>query len=314
MQIFKSLYGTLKATGFFSWILITIGKRWGVDARRYYLVKLQIISQASKQLLDDIEAQAASIPRLSAVQRLECVNQEEFQEDYANRGKPVILRGLVSQNQVQHWSWENLKRHHGDLMLLVRKGSDYDRMKRFRISLTDYIDSMLSGEQAFYLGNNLLPKIMYDMVNIPEVLTRCNQFSHERAQLWIGGQSTGAHLHRDLFDNIVFLYQGSKTFYLAAPDESQWLYIWEVHSTLNSSKFNFLAPDYRRFPLARNAHFISVTMQPGDILYIPCGWFHQVVNNHPSSSVSIFGQRLGAAALISLNPISQPILSSLPLQ
>lgn len=305
IAISKSLYKVLKKTGLLSWLIVNSGNILGIDARRQALVKLNIISANSKQLLDGVEAQSATLPRLSTVESVDNISHESFQQQYSRAGKPVLLKGLIPQSSIQNWSFDSLKQQYGDLMLLVRKGKDYDRMERFRVALADYIDSMMSGEETYYMGNNLLPEVMHDAIRVPDVLTGGNQFMHRAAQLWIGAQSTGAHLHRDLFDNIVFLLGGSKTFHLASPDESKWLYTWEVHSTLGSSKFDFLNPDYERFPLARKANFISVTMQPGDILYVPCGWFHQVVNHEPSCSVSIFGDRLFASALSSSAEISQ---------
>ena len=36
------------------------------------------------------------------------------------------------------------------------------------------------------------------------------------------------------------------------------------------------APDFERYPLARQATMIEVIVQPGDMLYVPAGWYHQV--------------------------------------
>ena len=38
----------------------------------------------------------------------------------------------------------------------------------------------------------------------------------------------------------------------------------------------FRPPDFDKFPLARQASMIEVIMNPGEMLYVPAGWYHQV--------------------------------------
>ena len=45
---------------------------------------------------------------------------------------------------------------------------------------------------------------------------------------------------------------------------------------LFGSKFDPEAPDFEQFPLARNASMIECTVHPGELLYVPAGWYHQV--------------------------------------
>jgi len=49
------------------------------------------------------------------------------------------------------------------------------------------------------------------------------------------------------------------------------------------------APDYGIYPKAREAKCLSVTLNPGELLIQPSGWFHQVYAlNSPNMSVSYF--------------------------
>jgi hypothetical protein len=45
---------------------------------------------------------------------------------------------------------------------------------------------------------------------------------------------------------------------------------------LFGSPFDPEAPDYEAFPLARQAAIAEVVVHPGDMLYVPAGWYHQV--------------------------------------
>lgn len=293
----RFFYQIFQSTGVFSWLIVNIGQWFGKDVRRQLLIGLRLITPEARHLLDAVEQQAAVHPRLQTIDRLQQPTSEIFQRDYTRMGKPVVITDVVDNDALKQWSFDSLKHHFGEIVMSVRRGKDYDTLEKHQMSLGDYIDSMLVGTQNYYMGNNPLPQEMQHSVPLPSQYAGANTFTYERAQLWIGGQSTGAHLHRDLCDNFVLVLNGTKTFYLASPDESDCLYTWEARPGLNSSKFDATAPDYQRFPLARQAHFIKETLRPGELLYIPCGWFHQVVNEEPSCSVNFFGKRLMAIAL-----------------
>ncbi|MFG6107719.1 cupin-like domain-containing protein [Leptothoe sp. EHU-05/26/07-4] len=291
-------YNFFRGSGIFSWSIVTIGQWLGKNVRRQLLVWLRIITPEARNLLEKIEHQAASHPRLKTLNYLKAPTAEIFQQNYSQTGKPVVITESVGQEVIEKWSFDILKNTFGKTLMLVRRGQDYDTLERYQISLEQYIDSMLKGTQTYYLGNNRLPQEMYKHVPLPSKYVGVNAFTYERAQLWIGGKATGAHLHRDLCDNFVLVLNGTKTFYLASPDESDFLYTWETRSGLNSSKFSAVNPNYQKFPLAKQAHFINVTLQPGELLYIPCGWFHQVVNKEPSCSINFFGRPLMATAAL----------------
>lgn len=290
-------YEACRRTGLFSRVIVGIGQVFGKDVRRQLLIRLGIITQDALCLLDELEQRFAGYPRLPAISRLTKPTSETFEQGYARVGKPVVLTAVVAESTLQQWSFEALKHQFGELMMSVRRGKDYDTLEKHYLPLGQYLDSMLTGTQDYYMGNNPLPEVMHSLVPLPSKYAGANAFTYERAQLWIGGHSTGAHLHRDLCDNFVLVLNGTKTFYLAAPDESDLLYTWEARPGLSSSKFCAVSPDYERFALAKQAHFIKTTLTQGDLLYIPCGWFHQVVNEGPSCSVNFFGKPLMAIAL-----------------
>jgi hypothetical protein len=93
---------------------------------------------------------------------------------------------------------------------------------------------------------------------------------------WIGPTDTMTPLHCDYDDNIFAQIWGHKRIFLAPPHHDEFLYSKEANAMLFGSPFNPEAPDYERYPLARQAQMIEVLVQPGDMLYVPAGWFHQV--------------------------------------
>jgi len=56
------------------------------------------------------------------------------------------------------------------------------------------------------------------------------------------------------------------------------LSITDVYAQRRHSKVPSQTPDKNQFPLYYQARNISVTLQPGDILYIPYGWWHFITS------------------------------------
>jgi hypothetical protein len=95
-------------------------------------------------------------------------------------------------------------------------------------------------------------------------------------RFWIGPARCVTPLHCDFDDNIFAQIWGSKRIVLAPPDHDAWLYVREANPLLFGSPVDPEALDLDQFPLARQAAFIELTVEPGDMLYVPAGWFHQV--------------------------------------
>jgi hypothetical protein len=93
--------------------------------------------------------------------------------------------------------------------------------------------------------------------------------------LWIGPGGTFTPLHFDLTNNLLAQIVGTKHLVLLPPSETPKLantrhVFSDVHDVTD--------PDcLARYPQAETARQYEVTLNPGDLLYIPVGWWHQVV-------------------------------------
>jgi hypothetical protein len=121
-----------------------------------------------------------------------------------------------------------------------------------------------------YLGNLEL-KELNSMCHWPTFFDKMGP-----PRFWIGPAGTVTPLHCDYDDNIFAQIWGTKRIFLAPPHHDQFLYPKEANAILFGSPFDPEAPDYGRYPLARQANLVEVIVQPGDMLYVPAGWYHQV--------------------------------------
>ncbi len=104
--------------------------------------------------------------------------------------------------------------------------------------------------------------------------------------LWAGSAGTRSGLHFDHAHNLLTQIAGRKHVILAPPEASSLLYPRPSYHC--SSRVDSDAPDLARFPRFARATFHEGEIGPGEVLYIPPGWWHAIRAIEPSISVSCF--------------------------
>lgn len=225
---------------------------------------------------DALKRAARSLPSIDAVQRLGRLDAGAF-EHHAAQGLPFLIPGLASRWPLSALTPQTLRERFATLPVRARVG-DYvntafapDRAMH-DMSMLEYLDLVAAGTHGLppYLGNLELREL--------------NRFCYWPAYLakpgpprfWLGPAGTVTPLHADYDDNLFVQVWGSKRIFLAPPHHDEFLYPREANALLFGSPFDPEAPDFDKFPLARRASIIECTVDPGDLLYVPAGWYHQV--------------------------------------
>jgi len=169
--------------------------------------------------------------------------------------------------------------------------------------MSDYVDLMLDTSaktpvpypfnfnvQKFFpeLLSDIKPDILYaksDRVN--HTLMPGYMFGNTHIyEFFLGGPgSRWPTLHIDLLylhNQITQLY-GSKTFFLYAPDQTPFLY--PNPENPKKSLIDVFHPNYDKFPLFKNAKCIKVTVEEGETILHPTGWWHTTEMTGPSISL-----------------------------
>lgn len=223
-----------------------------------------------------IRRAARDVPRLREVPRVHGLDAAAFQARAAE-GLPFLLAGAARRWPLCALTPQTLRERFGALPVRARVG-DYvgtafapDRAMR-DMSMLDYLDLAPAGAAGLppYVGNLELRAL--------------NRFCHWPAffrkpgppRFWLGPAGTVTPLHCDYDDNLFAQVWGEKRIFLAPPHHDAFLYTREANALLFGSPFDPEAPDFERFPLARQAALIECVVQPGDMLYVPAGWYHQV--------------------------------------
>jgi len=118
------------------------------------------------------------------------------------------------------------------------------------------------------------------------------------SNVWIGTKPTVSPLHYDDYDNLLCQIRGTKELILFPPEDIVNLYYearpkgplkyeypgrferdrasLDRRAVVFGSSVNVDSPDLRRHPKYANANPIRVVLRPGDMLYLPAYWHHEV--------------------------------------
>ncbi len=228
--------------------------------------------------------------------RVEPPTRDEFLNEIYAPGRPAVLDGLVSAWPATRWTPESLGGRVGDLMVEVQTGRNadelYERRKaahRRTVRFAEFLKHSLTASNDTYLtaynseGNRTFwASLQGDLGAIDAYLNHDDE--HGSGFPWIGGAATFTPLHHDLTNNLLVQLVGEKSLILVPPSETANLFACEgVFSEL----IDLDDPVRRaRFPLANAVEGYRVDLSPGDAIFIPVGWWHQVRSRSFSVSVT----------------------------
>jgi hypothetical protein len=222
-----------------------------------------------------IKLASRGLPHITEVARVGVLDAADFRARAA-LNLPFLVEGIVGRWPLASHQPSILRERHGHMPVRARVG-DYigtafapDRAMQ-DMTMAAYLD-LAERTQGLppYLGNLEL-KELNSMCHWPTFFDKMGP-----PRFWIGPAGTVTPLHCDYDDNIFAQIWGTKRIFLAPPHHDEFLYPKEANAILFGSPFDPEAPDYERYPLARQANLVEVIVQPGDMLYVPAGWYHQV--------------------------------------
>eukprot|EP00794_Sanderia_malayensis_P006811 gene6811-7580_t len=210
----------------------------------------------------------------------------EFWNDYVLPSKAVVFRGVAKKSPGSRlWTNEYLKEKYGDMVLrLEAKYEKETRMGHYpegnlgigRDSLDYFIDTYRTSNK--YIVSEL-PTPMYHEVSVLPFLG-CGAFKDQivEVDLWVNGNNATSLLHKDAFNQLNCLYNGTKKWLLIDYKHEDKLYkAYAPKGKVSGvSLLNVSAIDLLRFPKFAEVPFQSTLLQPGDCLYLPGSMYHNV--------------------------------------
>jgi histone arginine demethylase JMJD6 len=237
--------------------------------------------------------QGTSLP-VDAVRQL---SYKEFFRDYVRPKRPVVIKDGVRSDTITN---STLAARYGDRLIsdligsggnvgLVRgRASAIEQFSSLK-TFNEYLAGVDAGADLPYLTNLSVALNFPEMAEAFKVpayfesnwmsrwpLSIVNPEGATQLEAFIGPAGTGyGNVHYDL--GAVQLgtcqYFGTKLWWFCPPDQSEYLYPVSAREP-HISRVDPFEPDYDTFPLFRKAKPYVVTLEPGDVLFIPDSWWH----------------------------------------
>jgi len=231
----------------------------------------------------------------------------EFDEDLIRREylnqKPYVLKNVGSKWAAMKWDFESIKELCGSTAVWAYQ---YDRnsslsyimqamllRKRMTVStfLNDYFQKGAAATWSLKECHEIFednPQMLKD-VDFKSIFTGPTDIP-AWTYFWIGNPDSSIGLHSDVceFNN---LYQiiGTKKWKFYPPHDKDNLYM-ETKTTVEGGLYSpldvFKTVDLQKYPNYAKATEYEVIIGPGDILYVPSGWWHAVYSQTATMSVN----------------------------
>lgn len=211
---------------------------------------------------------------------------------------PILLKSVISDwPALTKWSSpQYLHNHLSHRTIPIEIGSQYtdsswtQKLVSGNEFFTNYLLPTQPAKTAYCAQHDLfrqIPALLRDFY-VPDY---CHVLDDDSKPVlkncWIGPKGTVSPLHTDPHHNLFAQVVGYKYIRLYAPEESERLYPFDSLMR-NTSRVDVEKPDLDEFPEFGNARFLEVVVGPGDLLFIPRGWWHFVKSLSLSCSISFW--------------------------
>ena len=239
---------------------------------------------------------------VDSIERRSNLSYEEFVQEYASVGKPVIITDVVKNWKAStKWNFDFFRSKYASVKLNRMQtyepegeAARYERTYE-TMSVKDYMDDFMTAnadKKLLYLRDLSVyhhPELWNDLGKEPiyfnnwytklplELLKK--HFDKTKA-VFIGFKDTSIGLHYDTeyaasWVPVIF---GQKKVILFAPDQEKYLY---------EGRVNCFQPNLETFPLYAMAKSVECILNQGEMIFIPTMWWHQIKNLEDTISLTI---------------------------
>ncbi|WP_209349403.1 cupin-like domain-containing protein [Pontixanthobacter sp. CEM42] len=244
--------------------------------------------------------------QLKPIPEIDRPSVEQFQRDIYFNAQPVVMRGIAidlepvraaSQSPEALNAWLKGAVGQRDVGIMAAKSAadstfhyeddlidvNFDRDTMDFGAFIDAIMAPVEGDtSSLYLQGT-------EASNLSEGLRSALRLPYAPASsepsVWMGNKTT-AQTHFDLSQNIALVISGQRRFTLFPPEQVANLYMSPVETAPCGTPISMARldrPDFLKHPRFREAleHAVVADLEPGDAIFIPYMWWHQVQASGP---------------------------------
>eukprot|EP00794_Sanderia_malayensis_P005474 gene5474-6158_t len=218
---------------------------------------------------------------------------EDFYEKFARQSRPIVFR-----NAIKRWpafrKWKNvdlLTNLYGNQTFNVEFRKQFENVfpVRRKWKLKKFLKEYK--EKAIYLDsvfsrNSIMAK---DVLLPPQLYCNNTEYNVDNLNLLISSGNTSSALHQDGYENLLSVISGVKEVILY---DSKYTKDFKADNFTIAAGVSSLDPenvDLEVYPEMSTIPYYFAKLNPGDMIYIPQFWWHQVRSYHnPNIAVAIW--------------------------
>ncbi|MCV2362472.1 cupin-like domain-containing protein [Paucibacter sp. DJ1R-11] len=231
------------------------------------------------------------------IERRSHVGRDEFLERYVSASRPLVLtRAMEDWPALRLWSPQYLKHRFAGAEVQVQRGRvSNPRCEQnaeaypCEMTLSNYVDFVEAGScKDHYITTSNgdlrrapLDALLADVGSLPPYCRR--EGLPDASKFWYGPAGTVTPLHHDTRMLMHMHAVGRKRWRFISPMYTPWLYNAEgVYSRIDLD-----VPEHPLYPLRSGVKVLETVVEPGDALFIPLGWWHDVLTLDTCMSLSL---------------------------
>jgi hypothetical protein len=245
---------------------------------------------------------AEQAPRPDQIERVHRIDADAFYAHHFAACRPLVLTGLTEGwPALGKWSPAHFKDRFGEAEIEIMADRDADptpdrnfEAHRRKVRMADFVDMISAAGKTndFYMvahnhaRDNPTLRSLFDDVRPPEDIFD-PQATERASSLWLGPEGTLTPLHHDTTNVLFCQIHGKKRFWMISPHETALL------EAVDGFYASVRAADLEagRHPELGEVRVYRVDLAPGDALFIPAGWWHEVLALEASISFSLMNFR-----------------------
>ncbi len=267
---------------------------------RHLFQRQDLFVTAEQAIRTETEKQHMDIPSRVPTEIMRLVDVDTSERDRHKRkgffAAPFVLKGACPSHSID---WSTLRDVYGKSIVPVHPaahlGANWQYQTTYQMRLDEAMRAMESGaaisvvstSQVFVDHEDLLAKLS------PQKLAAKLGVTFVRPEMFVAGAGTGSAFHCHAGGTFFHMVYGRKRWTLVGSGDS-----FAMYPTVgrNSRSAVFCSPinseTYERdqqhlYPLYGKVSKYTVTLEPGDILYVPSLWWHEVKNIEPTIGVPL---------------------------
>ena len=233
---------------------------------------------------------------MQPIERLQRPGVTQFRREYLNPRKPLVLEGTNDHWPARGWTIPRLAERLGELEVTpveLRAGHVHIDLERGLVRETMTFRAFVEQLERVHPPQYSLP---LELVGPYGVLRQdlavppyCVGSIFTKINLWVAATGTVTDAHYDMLHNLLAQVQGRRRVTLFSPADTPNLYPYPMRTLhWHHSRVRLESADPAEFPRFRSARAWQVVLAPGDVLFIPRGWWHHIEALETSVAVNFF--------------------------